>query len=113
MPSAMGDDSRNKAAPIMEMLRELASGNYDSITCPKCGKNMVSAWFTNPRPDKYWTWLVCNACDMRSTAASHQSPPGFLAERIHPKLQALDEDVVRRCEEVLKRIKPESDGPAR
>jgi hypothetical protein len=76
-------------------MHSVNGGEYDSLTCPECGCPSVSAWFTHPRQDRYFTWLVCEKCDFEAHAAHLQDcPAGYREDRRNKELELLDEAVL-------------------
>src|SRR5450631_715277 len=71
----------------LELLKEVES---DNLECPKCRQRAVSAWFTNPAPEAYRTWLICTECDFWSHAINCTRPSSFSESRVRRALQEKD-----------------------
>ena len=74
----------------IELLKEVDSGKLDNLECPKCHLRAVSAWFTNPAPEVYRTWLICAECDFWSHVINSSKPSSFSESRVRSDLQERD-----------------------
>jgi hypothetical protein len=79
----------------VELLKEVDSANLDNLECPKCGHCAVSAWFTNPAPEKYRTWLICSDCDFWTHVINSTRPSSFSESRVRPDLQEKDAAILK------------------
>jgi hypothetical protein len=80
---------------LIELLKEADSGNLDNLECPKCRRRAVSAWFTNPQPEAYRTWLICNDCDFWTHAINASRPRFFSDSRVRSDLQEKDTAILK------------------
>ena len=72
------------------LLREVNAGKLDSLECPNCQHQTVSAWFTRPEPETFRTWLICADCDFWSHVIDSAMPPFFSEDRVRVDLQEED-----------------------
>jgi hypothetical protein len=79
----------------IELLKEVDSGILDSLECPKCRHATVSAWFTNPAPEAYRTWLICAECDFWCHAINSSRPSSFSESRVRSDLQEKDSAILK------------------
>jgi hypothetical protein len=79
----------------IKLLKEVDSGNLDNLECPVCRRHAVSAWFTNPEPETYRTWLICADCDFWSHAINSGKPSYFSESRVRPDLQERDGAILK------------------
>jgi hypothetical protein len=79
----------------IELLKEVDSGNLDNLECPKCRNRAVSAWFTNPAPEAYRTWVICAECDFWSHVINATRPSSFSESRIRSDLQEKDAAILK------------------
>jgi hypothetical protein len=77
------------------LLKEVDLGNLDNLECPKCRHRTVSAWFTNPAPEAYRTWLICSECDFWSHAIDCARPSSFSESRVRSDLQEKDVAILK------------------
>jgi hypothetical protein len=77
------------------LLKEVDSGNLDNLECPKCRRRAVSAWFTNPAPEAYRTWLICAECDFGSHLINSTKPSFFSESRVRSDLQEKDVAILK------------------
>lgn len=79
----------------LELLKEVDSGKLDNLGCPKCGHCAVSAWFTNPAPEEYRTWLTCAECDFWTHVINSTRPSWFSESRVSSDLQEKDAAILK------------------
>lgn len=79
----------------VELLWEVDSGNLDNLECPICRHRSVSAWFTNPAPEEYRTWLICAECDFWTHVIHGSRPSSFSESRVRPDLQEKDVAILK------------------
>jgi hypothetical protein len=84
-----------RLASQIELLKQIDSGNLDDLECPKCRHCTVSAWFTNPEPEAYRTWLICTDCDFWSHVINMVKPPSFSESRVRSDLQEKDAAILK------------------
>ena len=77
------------------LLSEIEAGNLDRLECPKCHHRAVSAWFTQPRPETFRTWLICTDCDFWSHVINNAMPTFFSEDRVRLDLQEKDAAILR------------------
>jgi hypothetical protein len=68
-------------AERVALLREANDGKLDGLTCPRCVKPCVSAWFTHPQEREYRTWFICNNCDFEMRAQNTGRPLHYSKQR--------------------------------
>lgn len=79
----------------IKLLKEVDSGKLDYLECPKCQHRAVSAWFTNPEPEVYRTWLICAECDSWSHVINSSKPSSFSESRVRSDLQEKDVAILK------------------
>jgi hypothetical protein len=72
------------------LLHSLESGVLDATECPRCHKNGISVWFTQPAENVYRTWFRCEECSFRMRAQNRGRPRLYSPARIDPELHAYD-----------------------
>src|SRR5882724_1427192 len=78
-----------------KLFHEVDAGNLDNLECPKCRHRVVSVWFTNPAPEAYRTWLICNECDFWSHMINIIRPSSFSESRVRSDLQKKDAAILK------------------
>jgi hypothetical protein len=68
-------------AERLELLRAANEGKLDGLTCPRCAKPCVSAWFSHPNEREYRTWFICDHCGFEMRAQNTGRPPHYSKER--------------------------------
>src|SRR5262249_4521823 len=92
--------SQSEAARIAGVLRLVEAGQLDNPPCAKCGDGTMSAWFTNPVVDRYFIWIVCNACAEHYHVNCNGRPTHFSEERRSEKFEEMDREMLRSVREV-------------
>ena len=75
----------------VKLLRELESGQLDSLDCPSCDGQTVSVWFSHPGETEYRTWFVCSNCSFRMRAQNTTRPRFYSEERLSHELDVYDQ----------------------
>jgi hypothetical protein len=81
----------------MAPLRALDGGAVENIDCPECQQPSVSVWFSNPQPDEYRTWFICNNCTYKMRAQNSGRPSQYSEARRKPGLEGYDADLIRKA----------------
>jgi hypothetical protein len=80
----------------LQLLRLAAGGILDSLPCPECHQCSMTVRFTNPAPNEYRTWFVCESCSFTVRAQNSGRPPHYSDERVDNRLEAYDAKIIRK-----------------
>lgn len=90
------DSGGDETKELLNLLRDLASGNIDEIECPSCLKNRMRAWFTNPADGEFRTWFVCSNCGVRKRVQNSGRPESYREDRRNTELETYDRDLLSK-----------------
>jgi hypothetical protein len=90
-------NSQNLVEEQVRLLNDAIAGHLDGLLCPSCHESAVSVWFTNPRPNSYRTWFVCQNCQFHTRVQNATKPRFFGEDRVNPALEAADAEILKRA----------------
>ena len=74
----------------LKLLHFVENGQMTNLPCPRCGFDMVNAWFTNPLNEVYKLWFICDKCTLEVRVQLSNRPSFFDQRRVNLDLEARD-----------------------
>jgi hypothetical protein len=84
-----------RAEQISKLLRAAEAGDLDALQWPGCGASAVSVSFTHAAVDHYRVYFICSKCSFQMSGRPVGRPAHFSEDRVDPKLQAFDIEVLQ------------------
>jgi hypothetical protein len=72
------------------------NGHLDSLECPVCHRDAVSAWFSNPAAGVFRTWFLCRECSFSSRTQNAGQPRFFSQSRRRTDLEERDREILSK-----------------